>query len=172
MEKRIPFVQFQSVRSIAKAIDPYLRQKSRLEAQIEGLDDEFKAKAEELLEKLKEKVKADMAAKKQKLETEILHTNEQIAAMEAGIVGIIGFHVTDLVKKVIEPDAKGNKVTKYLPTDKVSYDTVTKEFVIAIPDEDIVPDTTEDGPGSDYDIDKENTEAEEVAETASAMPWE
>ena len=135
MEKRIPFVQFQSVKSVAKAIDPFLRQKSRLEAQIDGLNDEFKVKAEEELKKLKERLKTQLAAKKEKLETEIKGTEDQIAAIEAGIVSIIGFHVTDLVKKVIEPNDKGIKETKYLPTDIVSYDTTTKEFVVAVPDE-------------------------------------
>ena len=135
MEKRIPFVQFQSVKSVAKAIDPYMRQKARLEAQIDGLDDEFKVKAEEELKKLKGRLKAQLAAKKEKLESDIAETDNQIAAIEAGIVSIIGFHVTDLVKKVIEPNDKGIKETKYLPTDIVSYDTTTKEFVVTVPDE-------------------------------------
>ena len=135
MEKRISFIEFQSVKSVAKAIDPYLRQKARLEAQVEGLDDEFKVKAEEELKKLKERIKTAMAAKKGKLEAEIKGTEDQIAAIEAGIVSIIGFHVTDLVKKVIEPNEKGSKETKYLPTDIVSYDTEAKQYVITVPDE-------------------------------------
>lgn len=139
MEKRIPFVQFQSVKSVAKAIDPFLRQKSRLEAQVAGLDDEFKVKAEEELKKLKARLKANMAAKKEKLEAEIKGTDDQIAAIEAGIVSIIGFHVTDLVKKVREPNEKGEVETKYVTTDIVSYDNVTKEFVVTAPDEEVVP---------------------------------
>ena len=139
MEKRIPFVQFQSVKSVAKAIDPFLRQKSRLEAQVAGLDDEFKVKAEEELKKLKARLKANMAARKEKLEAEIKGTDDQIAAIEAGIVSIIGFHVTDLVKKVREPNEKGEVETKYVTTDIVSYDNVTKEFVVNAPDEEVVP---------------------------------
>ena len=60
-------------------------------------------------------------------------------SLEAGIVNIIGFHVFDLVKKVIEPtgatgkDGKPIKVTKYLPTDMVSYDEQKKQYVIHIP---------------------------------------
>jgi uncharacterized protein YoxC len=167
MEKKIPFMQFQSVKSVAKAIDPFLRQKARLEAQIEGLDDEFKAKAEELLQKLKEKIKVDMAAKKEKLEAEINETNEQIAAIEAGIVSMFGFHVTDLVKKVREPNEKGDLETKYVTTDIVSYDSTTKEFIVTVPDEaenapeTIVPPTTEEDPGSDFDADVENQQNEE-----------
>lgn len=179
MEKRIPFVQFQSVKSVAKAIDPFLRQKARLEAQVEGLDDEFKTKAEEELKKLKERIKTQLASKKEKLEAEIKGTDAQIAAIEAGIVSIIGFHVTDLVKKVIEPNDKGIKETKYLPTDIVSYDNSTKEFVVTVPDEDVVEDNVpDDSPISTEKPQIEEAEENEAeAETEEAnnenqMPWE
>ena len=194
MEKRISFVQFGSVKSIAKAIDPSLRQKARLEAQIEGLDDEFKTKAAEELEKLKARIKANMAAKREKLEAEIKKTEDEIATIESGIVSIIGFHVTDLVKKVIEPNAKGVKETRYIPTDIVSYDSSTKEYVITVPDEEekaseftdentdiesVLPPTTAEGPGSDFDKDVEETEAnaeeEEVKleeDGTNQMPWD
>ena len=166
MEKRISFTQFNSVKSVAKAIDPYLRDKARLEAQLAGIDEEFRIKAEEQLEKLKEKIKNDMAAKKEKLEAEIQKAETEISTIEAGIVSIIGFHVTDLVKKVIEPNAKGAKETKYLPTDIVSYDEQNKQYVITVSDESaetpVVPPTTEDVEGSDYDKDvAENTESVE-----------
>jgi septal ring factor EnvC (AmiA/AmiB activator) len=166
MEKRISFTQFNSVKSVAKAIDPYLRDKARLEAQLAGIDEEFRIKAEEQLEKLKEKIKNDMAAKKEKLEAEIQKAETEISTIEAGIVSIIGFHVTDLVKKVIEPNAKGAKETKYLPTDIVSYDEQNKQYVITVSDESaetpVVPPTTEDVAGSDYDKDvAENTESVE-----------
>ena len=65
----------------------------------------------------------------------------------------IGFHVTDLVKKVIEPTGKTDaktgkpiKVTKYLPTEIVSYDEATKEYVITVPENEPVNE------GSDNDI--------------------
>ena len=164
MEKRIPFVQFQSVKSVAKAIDPFLRQKSRLEAQIDGLDDEFKVKAEEELKKLKERLKTQLAAKKEKLESDIAETDNQIAAIEAGIVSIIGFHVTDLVKKVIEPNDKGIKETKYLPTDIVSYDTTTKEFVVIVPDEEESPAGEPECPAPKAEEPAEEEAPEEVVE--------
>ena len=49
-------------------------------------------------------------------------------------------------------------MTKYLPTDIVSYDETTKEYVISVPDENetIVPPTTEDAAGSDFDKDAES----------------
>ena len=168
MEKRISFTQFNSVKSVAKAIDPYLRDKARLEAQLAGIDEEFRIKAEEQLEKLKEKIKNDMAAKKEKLEAEIQKAETEISTIEAGIVSIIGFHVTDLVKKVIEPNAKGAKETKYLPTDIVSYDEQSKQYVITVSDENaeasVVPPTTEDVAGSDYDKDVETAENTESVE--------
>lgn len=168
MEKRISFTQFNSVKSVAKAIDPYLRDKARLEAQLAGIDEEFRIKAEEQLEKLKEKIKNDMAAKKEELEAKIQKAEAEISTIEAGIVSIIGFHVTDLVKKVIEPNAKGVKETKYLPTDIVSYDEQNKQYVITVSDENaeapVVPPTTEDVTGSDYDKDVEMNETECVEE--------
>ena len=190
MEKRIPFVQFQSVKSVAKAIDPFLRQKSRLEAQIDGLDDEFKVKAEEELKKLKERLKTQLVAKKEKLESDIAETDNQIAAIEAGIVSIIGFHVTDLVKKVIEPNDKGIKETKYLPTDIVSYDTTTKEFVVTVPDEETptkepecptpgveepaeeeAPEEVVEEPVEEEDEEASERETAEAEDNPNQLPW-
>ena len=179
MEKRIPFVQFQSIKSVAKAIDPYMRQKARLEAQIDGLDDEFKVKAEEELKKLKERLKTQLAAKKEKLEAEIKGTDDQIAAIEAGIVSIIGFHVTDLVKKVIEPNDKGIKETKYLPTDIVSYDTTTKEFVVTVPDEETptkepecpTPETEEPVEEEDEEVSEREAAEAEAEDNPNQLPW-
>lgn len=109
MQKRISYTQFQSVRAVAKAIDKPLNERKKLEAKINALIQEYKSK------------------------------NAYIEALEAGIVNVIGFHVEDLVKKVIEPgvDGKGNptKTTKYLPTSIVSYDEATKQYVITVPDD-------------------------------------
>lgn len=106
MEKRISYSQFQQVKSAAKMIDPLQRKMQPLRKKIEGLVAELKS------------------------------YQTQVDALEAGIVSILGFHVSDLVKKVIEPtgktDANGKPltVTKYLPTDMVSYDEQKKEYVI------------------------------------------
>lgn len=96
---------------------------------------------------------------------------------------MVGVPVYKLVKKVIEPtgtmgkDGKPIKVTKYLPTNIVSYDEQKKQYVITLPDENtIVPPTTEGLPGSDFDLDKENAglqvpyteeNTEEVAEAGT-----
>lgn len=111
MEKRISYFEFQSVKSVAKAIDPKVKEREKLEAQAKELAEKYKA------------------------------VQAEIGLYEAGVVKNIGFHVTDLVKKVIEPTGKTDaktgkpiKVTKYLPTDIVSYDETTKEYVITVED--------------------------------------
>lgn len=182
MEKRIGFFQFQSVKAVAKAIDPKLKEMETLKRKDAALKEEAEAK----LKKLREEIEV----KKHKLDAEFTACKTQIDALEAGIVQTLGFKVTELVKKVIEPTGKTDaktgkpiKVTKYIPTDIVSYDEVTKEYVILVPDEQesvVLP--TEDVAGSDYDKDAEALEtqeeesereaAEAEAEVKEEMPWE
>lgn len=165
MEKRISYSHFQQTKNVAKTIDPILRQKARIQAQIDGLEEEFKQKAEEALEKLKQKIKDDMAKKQASLVAQLEEKDKDIAVFEAGIVNNIGFHITDLVKKVIETDANGNKTTKYLPTDIVSYDSTTREYVITVPDE--------EQPEAEAATEALAEEAEAPAEEDNnQMPWE
>ena len=111
MEKRIKYSQFQQVKNAAKMIDPLKRKMTPLKKKVEALVTELKG------------------------------YQTQIDALEAGIVQVIGFHVDDLVRKVIEPtgktDANGKPimVTKYVPTGIVSYDEQHKEFVVTTPDD-------------------------------------
>ena len=145
MEKRISYSQFQQVKSAAKMIDPNMRKIEALKKKIMPLVEEMK-------------------------QYQALNDS-----LEEGIVKVIGFHVYDLVKKVIEPtgavgkDGKPIKVTKYLPTDMVSYDEQKKEFVICVPDM--------EGPGSDYDKDTESLQAEttpveeQTVEQNMDTPW-
>lgn len=148
MEKRISYSQFQQVKAAAKMIDPLQRKMAPVKKKIEALVGELRS------------------------------YQTQVDALEAGIVSILGFHVTDLVKKVIEPtgktDAKTGKpvmVTKYIPTSIVSYDDHKKEFVVSCGGEDTTIPSTEGVAGSDYDIDREE-EQNEVEAEATAMPWE
>lgn len=110
MEKRISYSQFQQIKSAAKMIDPNMRKIEALKKKILPLINEMK-------------------------QYQALNDS-----LEEGIVKVIGFHVADLVKKVIEPtgatDKMGKpiKATKYLPTDIVSYDEQKKEYVINIPE--------------------------------------
>ena len=158
MRKEISYSQFQQVKSAAKMIDPNMRKIEALKKKIMPLVEEMK-------------------------QYQALNDS-----LEEGIVKVIGFHVTDLVKKVIEPtgtigkDGKPIKVTKYLPTDNVTYDEQRKVYVIETADDAdtqtaTVPPTTADGPGSDYDIDKENLQEEANASEEPAvgrganLPW-
>lgn len=135
MEKRISYTQFQSVKSVAKAVDPIARKMEATRKKIASLAEEYKS------------------------------YQMQIDALEAGVLQVLGFHVADLVKKVMEPgvDGKGNptKTTKYVPTDMVTYDTASKQYVIREEADTTVPPTTEGLPGSDFDLDRENTDTVE-----------
>ena len=135
MEKRISYRDFQSIKAIAKAIDPQIRERESIQKKLNKLVED--------------------------LET----CESQIKAIEVGIVQNIGFHVSDLVKKVVEvtgtsADGKPIKSTKYVPTDIVSYDDAKKQYVITIPDEEekVELPTAEGTFGSDYDIDKERVQ--------------
>ena len=182
MEKRISYSEFQQAKSVAKAIAPLISKKDKIQAQIDGLDEEFKKKAEEKLAKLKEDLKLELAEKRASLELQMQNKENDIALFETGIVSMLGVHVTSIVKKVMEPtgktDPKTGKpivVTKYLPTDIVAYDEQAKQYVITLPDDEetIVPPTTEDVSGSDFDADVENTEelVEETVPVEDEMPF-
>lgn len=109
MEKRISYSQFQSVKSVAKACDPLIVKKNKLKAKLDAIYEEYN------------------------------NLSTQVSALEAGVLQIIGFHVDDLVKKVIETSQDKNgkevKITKYLPTEIVSYDKDSKQYIISVPDE-------------------------------------
>lgn len=111
MEKRISYSQFQSVKSVAKACDPLIVKKNKLKAKLDAIYEEYN------------------------------NLSTQVSALEAGVLQIIGFHVDDLVKKVIETSQDKNgkevKITKYLPTEIVSYDKDSKQYIISVPDENL-----------------------------------
>lgn len=146
MEKRISFFEYQNAVSVARIIDPYLRQKDEAEAQ--------KAKLEEELAKLMAKLESSKAL--------VEKYQKEIDSYEEGIVKIIGFHATDLVKKVMVPTGKTTSTGKpamtadYIPTGIVKFDEANKQYIITMPEETIVPPTTENAAGSDFDRDSEN----------------
>lgn len=141
MEKRISYSQFQQVKSAAKMMDPNMRKIESLKNKIMPLVNEMKS-----LQALND-------------------------SLEEGIVKIVGLPVYDLVKKVIEPtgatgkDGKPIKVTKYLPTDIVTYDEQKKQYVIAISDSDKEK-TTFQEPESEPETTVE-AEGEAVSEVAT-----
>lgn len=132
MEKRISYSQFQSVKCVAKACDPLISKRNKLKEKIEKLVVDYK------------------------------DCDTQISSLEAGIVQVMGFHVDELVKKVIESgvDVNGQpkKTTKYLPTDIVSYDETHKQYVITTPD---TTSTSADAP----EVQTEISEIPQVEET-------
>ena len=163
MRKEISYSQFQQVKSAAKMIDPNMRK----------------------IEALKKKIMPLVAEMKQ---YQALNDS-----LEAGIVSVIGFHVSDLVKKVIEPtgatgkDGKPIKVTKYLPTDIVSYDEQRKVYIIETPSTDEInaevdhklTEEKEANFQAGYDGVEDTATATEAEagqdtsnETSNQMPWE
>lgn len=140
MEKRISFDVFQSVKRVAQACNPLMSKREAVKAKIEKLVAEYK------------------------------DYDVQIQSLEAGIKQVVGFRVEELVKKVIESgvDINGNpkKTTKWLPTDIVRYDAEKKQYVITVPDPEVieVPASPEGAFGSDYDLDKERIAQEAAAQ--------
>lgn len=130
MEKRLAYFEFQSVKSVAKAIDPYIRNRETINKKITAVEADY---AEKL-----EKLKQAQAEKVVKLQKDIEACNMQIDALEAGILAITGYHVEQLVKKVIaltgktDKEGKPLKETKYVPTDIVTYDEANKQYIISI----------------------------------------
>ena len=151
MRKEISYSQFQQVKSAAKMIDPNMRK----------------------IEALKKKIMPLVAEMKQ---YQALNDS-----LEAGIVSVIGFHVSDLVKKVIEPtgatgrDGKPIKVTKYLPTDIVSYDEQHKVYVIETAENTNTSATETPVSSEEAKTEIPETAAEHTDEQGAdgnAMPWE
>ena len=161
MKKEISYSQFQQVKSAAKMIDPNMRKIEALKKKIMPLVEEMK-------------------------QYQALNDS-----LEAGIVSVIGFHVSDLVKKVIEPtgatgkDGKPIKVTKYLPTDIVSYDEQKKMYIIETPSTDEInaevdQNLAEEQEAAGFHSEEAETEVPEMAAEpaneqeagGNGMPWE
>lgn len=112
MQKRISYRDFQSVKNVAKALAPKVAEANSIMNKLNTLAEEYNI------------------------------CIQNINLLEAGVVKTIGFHVADLVKKVVEPTGKVNEkgkpltVTRYIPTDIVSYDEKNKQYVITVPDTD------------------------------------
>lgn len=116
MEKRISYDQFMAVKRVAQAVNPLITKRN---------------KAKEAMDK----AQADYDS-----------FNAQVEGLQSGIKQYVGFDVEQLVKKVIEPavnedgtpktdkNGKTLKVTKYVPTDIVSYDKENRQYVITLPD--------------------------------------
>ena len=139
MKKEISYSQFQQVKSAAKMIDPNMRKIEALKKKIMPLVEEMR-------------------------QYQALNDS-----LEEGIVKVIGFHVTDLVKKVIEPTGatdkfgKPIKVTKYLPTDIVTYDEQKRVYVIETKDAPAIEAPTTSEEAADFHPEEAGSEVPEVA---------
>lgn len=125
MEKRISYFEYQNAVSVAKIIDPMVREKTKALEQYDKLVDQHN----KLMAKVEEKA------------AELTALDKEIDAYQAGIVKYIGFPVTDLIQKVMvptgkmTPEGKPAMTAEFKPTDKVRYDESTKEYIITIPEE-------------------------------------
>lgn len=148
MEKRISYDNFQSVKRVAQACNPFYAKRNKVKAQIEKLAKEYH------------------------------EYDVQIQSLEAGIKQITGFRVEELIKKVIEPsvredgtpvlttDGKQVKTTKYVPTDIVTYDKEHKQYVITTPDVDEEPKDLQ-SEASENSESSENSENSESSENSN-----
>ena len=125
MEKRISYFEYQNAVSIAKLIDPMVREK---------------AKALEQYDKLVDQHNKLMAKVEQKAAT-LQALDDEIDKYQSGIIKYIGFPVTDLIQKVMvptgkmTPEGKPAMTAEFKPTNKVRYDEATKEYIITTSDE-------------------------------------
>jgi uncharacterized protein YlxW (UPF0749 family) len=121
-----------------------------------------------MIDPLKNKI-VPLKKKVEELVAQVKSYQTQIDALESGIVTVIGFHVDDLVRKVIEPtgktDANGRpiKITKYIPTDIVAYDEQHKEFVVTIPDENEQPAEQTETPEVPTEVESETSEVNDAS---------
>lgn len=124
MEKRISFFEYQNAVSVTKLIDPFVEKLKKAEAE----EKKLRAAYQELGEKIS------------KVTMKEVELQKKIDSYESGIVKIIGFHANDLVKKVTVPTGKttpGGKpamTTDFVPSDIVTFDETTKEYIITTPD--------------------------------------
>lgn len=115
MEQQISPRDFQSIINVAKACDPIFKKRE---------------KAQEAIRKASKELR--------RVTHEWQIYEEQITLYEQGVVENTGYHVTDLVKKVVEPSVdslgKEHKSTKFIPTDKVRYDQYLGKYIINTPE--------------------------------------
>lgn len=112
MEKRISFNDFQSVKRVAQACNPFMASREKVKTKIEKLAQEYN------------------------------DYDTQIKELEAGIQKVYGFRVEQLIQKVtatvknadgterLDANGKPMKTTKWLPTSIVSYDEAKKQYVV------------------------------------------
>jgi hypothetical protein len=160
-------IEISVIKSTAKNVAPFITKKAKVDEQIVAT---------------KEKIQKMLEEKLQKLEAEKAGYQSIIDSMNQAVKQITGGYTTeDLV--VVTKEGTGQMGDNGKEIMKTVYNLKYPETVIP---ETIVPPTTENNPGSDFDIDKENAEvaseempeeimkeqAEIAEEAANADPFE
>ena len=162
MEKTFSKIEISVIKSAAKNAAPYVAKKHKLEAQIKEVEEKV---AEQIRKRAEEKI--------EKIRLEMNGYQSIIDSLNASVKQITGGYTTeDLVD--IKKEATGQMDQK---TGKEIFKTV---YALKYP-ETVVPPTTEDVAGSDYDKDAEAAAEEmpeelveeqaEIAEQAEADPF-
>jgi metal-dependent amidase/aminoacylase/carboxypeptidase family protein len=153
-EKKFSKIEISVIKSAAKNAAPYVAKKQKIDAQIKEVE-----------EKVAEQIKKRVEEKVAKLEAEKAGYDAIINSLNASVKQITGGYTTeDLVET--KKEATGNMDPK---TGKEIFKTV---YVLKYP-ETVVPPTTEDAAGSDYDKDAETAEPEcPTPEEPEEMPEE
>jgi metal-dependent amidase/aminoacylase/carboxypeptidase family protein len=149
MEKTFSKIEISVIKSAAKNAAPYVAKKHKLEAQIKEVEEKV---AEQIRKRAEEKI--------EKIRLEMNGYQSIIDSLNASVKQITGGYTTeDLID--IKKEATGQMDQK---TGKEIFKTV---YALKYPDT-VVPPTTEDVAGSDYDKDAESTQEPE----ANEMPEE
>ena len=145
MEKTFSKIEISVIKSTAKNAAQFVAKKQKVEAQIKEVE-----------EKVAEQIKKRVAEKIEKLEAEKAGYQAIIDSLNTPVKQITGGYTTeDLVD--IKKEGTGSLDSK---TGKEIMKTV---YVLKYPDT-VIPPTTEDGLGSDYDADVEDTQHEAAQE--------
>ena len=149
MEKTFSKIEISVIKSAAKNAAPYVAKKHKLEAQIKEVEEKV---AEQIRKRAEEKI--------EKIRLEMNGYQSIIDSLNASVKQITGGYTTeDLID--IKKEATGQMDQK---TGKEIFKTV---YALKYP-ETVVPPTTEDVAGSDYDKDAESIQEPE----ANEMPEE
>lgn len=152
MEKTFSKIEISVIKSAAKNAAPYVAKKAKLEAQINEVEEKVAEQIRKRADEKIEKIKAEMAG-----------YQSIIDSLNASVKQITGGYTTeDLVD--IKKEATGSMDPK---TGKEIFKTV---YALKYP-ETVVPPTTEDIAGSDYDKDAE-AECPTHEEASEEMPEE
>lgn len=161
MEKRFSKIEISSIKTIAKNVTPYVNKKNKVDEKIK-----------EIHEKVEEMIRKRVEEKVAKLEAEKAGYQAIIDSMNATVKHITGGYTTeDLVNREVvktgKLDQNGKEIlqTRYTLKYPETVVPVLEEKDFDEPVEEtktIVPPTTEDTFGSDFDADQEKAAEMEV----------